>query len=60
MGLDNGSKFIIIGENIHTTRIVRRKGKLVNERPNGDEAVRYLDNNKKRHYLVIPEKIKSK
>ena len=58
MGLDNGSKFIIIGENIHTTRIVRRKGKLVNERPNGDEAVRYLDNNKKRRYLIIPEKIK--
>ena len=58
MGLDNGGKFIIIGENIHTTRIVRRKGKLVNERPNGDEAVRYLDGNKKRHYLVIPEKIK--
>ena len=58
MGLDNGGKFIIIGENIHTTRIVRRKGKLVNERPNGDEAVRYLDNNKKRRYLVIPEKIK--
>jgi len=58
VGLDNGSKFIIIGENIHTTRIVRRKGKLVNERPNGDEAVRYLDNNKKRRYLIIPEKIK--
>jgi len=58
VGLDNGSKFIIIGENIHTSRIVRRKGKLVNERPNGDEAVRYLDNNKKRRYLVIPEKIK--
>ena len=58
MGLDNGGKFIIIGENIHTTRIVRRKGKLVNERPNGDEAVRYLDNNKKRRYLIIPEKIK--
>ncbi|MEC8841304.1 MAG: dihydropteroate synthase [Candidatus Poribacteria bacterium] len=58
MGLDNGSKVIIIGENIHTSRVVRRKGKLVNERPNGDEAVRYLDNNKKRRYLVIPEKIK--
>ena len=58
MGLDNGGKFIIIGENIHTTRIVQRKGKLVNERPNGDEAVRYLDNNKKRRYLIIPEKIK--
>ena len=58
MGLNNGSKFIIIGENIHTTRVVRRKGKLVSERPNGDEAVRYLDVNKKRRYLVIPEKIK--
>ena len=58
MGLDDDSKFITIGENIHTTRVVRRKGKLVNERPNGDEAVRYLDVNKKRRYLVIPEKIK--
>ena len=58
MGLDDDSKFITIGENIHTTRVVRRKGKLVNERSNGDEAVRYLDVNKKRRYLVIPEKIK--
>ncbi|MAE18678.1 hypothetical protein CMK12_07075 [Candidatus Poribacteria bacterium] len=58
MKLGGDSKFIIIGENIHTTRVVLRKGKLVSERPNGDEVVRYLDRNKKRRYLVIPEKIK--
>jgi len=56
LGDDRG--FIIIGENIHTTRVVLRKGNLVTERPNGDEAVRYLNRSKKRHYLVIPEKIK--
>ncbi|SVD77853.1 uncharacterized protein METZ01_LOCUS430707, partial [marine metagenome] len=58
MKLGGDHEFIIIGENIHTTRVVLRKGKLVTERSNGDEAVRYLDGNKKRHYLVIPEKIK--
>ena len=58
MKLGSDHEFIIIGENIHTTRVVLRKGKLVTERSNGDEAVRYLDGNKKRHYLVIPEKIK--
>ena len=58
MKLGSESEFIIIGENIHTSRVVLRKGKLVTERSNGDEAVRYLDGNKKRHYLVIPEKIK--
>ena len=25
----NGKEFIIIGENVHTTRVVLRKGKLV-------------------------------
>ena len=28
-------EFIAIGENIHTTRIVLRKGKLVTSRPDG-------------------------
>ena len=58
MKLGGNHEFIIIGENIHTTRVVLRKGNLVTERPNGDEAVRYLDRSKKRHYMVIPEKIK--
>ena len=54
----NGRDFIIIGENVHTTRVVRRKGKLVTNNPEGVESVRYLDTNKKRCYLVIPESIK--
>jgi cobalamin-dependent methionine synthase I len=54
----NGQDFIIIGENVHTTRVVRRKGKLITNNPDGLESVRYLDRNKKRRYLVIPESIK--
>ncbi len=54
----NGQDFIIIGENVHTTRVVRRKGNLVTDNPAGLESVRYLGTNKKRRYLVIPESIK--
>ena len=51
----NGREFIIIGENVHTTRVVLRKGKLVTNNPDGVESVRYLDSRKKRRYLTIPE-----
>ncbi len=51
-------EFIVIGENIHTTRVVLRKGKLVTKNPDGMEAVRYYDTQKKRRYLVIPEEVK--
>ena len=51
-------EFIIIGENVHTSRILRRQGKLVTENPDGVESVRFLDVNKNRHYMVIPEEIK--
>lgn len=54
----NGLEFIIIGENVHTTRVVRRKGKLVTNNDDGVESIRYLDRNKKRRYLVIPDSIK--
>ena len=54
----NDLEFIIIGENAHATRVVLRKGKLVTKNPDGVESVRYLDRNKKRRYLVIPEDIK--
>ena len=54
----NGREFIIIGENVHTTRVVRRKGKLVTNNPDGDESIRYLDRNRKRRYLVVPNSIK--
>ena len=51
-------EFIIIGENVHTSRILLRKGKLVTENPDGVESIRYLDRDKNRRYLVIPEEIK--
>ncbi len=35
-------EFVVIGENIHTTRVVLRKGRLVVKNPEGVEAVRYL------------------
>ncbi len=54
-----GLDFIIVGENIHTTRVVLRKGKLVVDDPSGVESVRFYDKDKKRRYLPIPEKIKS-
>ena len=51
-------RFVAIGENIHTTRVVLRKGKLVTHSPDGAEAVRYSDASEKRRYLVIPEQVK--
>ena len=57
MGL-NCKEFIIIGENVHTTRVVLRKGKLVTNNRDGVESVRYLDSKKKRRYLTIPDDVK--
>lgn len=57
--VSKGLDFIIVGENIHTTRVVLRKGKLVVDDPSGVESVRFYDKDKKRRYLPIPEKIKS-
>ena len=51
-------EFIVIGENIHTTRVLLRKGKLVTSDPDGDDAVRFHDTDKKLRYLKIPEKVK--
>ena len=52
-GLDR--EFIIIGENIHTTRAVSRKGKLFVNDPNGAEAIRFFNTEGQRRYLVIDE-----
>ena len=60
MQLENREQhFIIIGENIHTTRVVLRKGKLVTTAPDGSEAVRYTAADGSTRYLVIPDYIKS-
>jgi 5-methyltetrahydrofolate--homocysteine methyltransferase len=57
-GLDR--EFFVIGENLHTTRVVLRPGKLVTDLPSGDEAVRYTTAAGETRYLVIPEDIKSR
>lgn len=51
-------EFVIIGENIHTTRVLLRKGKLVTTNPDGLEAVRFYDVDKRRRYLLIPKEIR--
>ena len=48
-------EFIIIGENIHTTRVISRKGKLIVNDPNGAEAIRFFNTAGQRCYLVIDE-----
>ncbi len=58
MKLDGGKEFIIIGENIHTTRVVLRNGKLVTTSPDGTEAVRFTTTSNDTRYLVIPDDIK--
>ena len=52
--------FYVIGENIHTTRVVLREGKLVTTSPSGQEAVRYVTTSGETRYLPIPEQFKSR
>jgi len=51
-------EFIAIGENIHTTRIVLRRGKHVTTTPDGEDAVRFLDAAGSECFLPIPDDIR--
>ena len=51
--------FVVIGENVHTTRVLLRKGKLIGDDPQGTESVRFRDGEGKRRFLAIPEKVKA-
>lgn len=57
-GLDR--EFVIIGENIHTTRVVLLQGKLVDKLPGGEEGVRYVDEQGQQRHLIIPDFIKAR
>jgi 5-methyltetrahydrofolate corrinoid/iron sulfur protein methyltransferase len=50
--------FVVIGENLHATRVLLRPGKHVVEAPSGEEAIRYTSASGETRYLVIPEEIK--
>jgi cobalamin-dependent methionine synthase I len=52
--------FYVIGENIHTTRVVLRGGKLVGTSPDGEEAIRYTTSAGEVRYLPILEEFKSR
>jgi 5-methyltetrahydrofolate--homocysteine methyltransferase len=51
-------EFIVVGENIHTTRIVLRRGKHVTTAPDGSEAIRFISTDEEERYLLIPDGIK--
>lgn len=48
------AEFRVIGENIHTTRIVRRPGPLVGTDEQGREAIRFADEHGVERWLPIP------
>ena len=52
-------EFTVIGENIHTTRVLLRKGKRIGARPDGTEAVCYPGEKGETWYLSIPEEVKA-
>ena len=51
-------EFVVIGENLHATRVLLRPGKHVVDAPSGEEAIRYTSASGEIRYLVIPEEIK--
>ena len=57
MGDGNG-RFTTIGENIHTTRVLLRRGKRIAEAPDGRESVRFRDRAGHGRYLPIPDAVK--
>ena len=50
--------FVVIGENLHTTRVLRSDGKFITTLPSGEAAVRYTTLEGETRHLVIPEDFK--
>ncbi|MAE62602.1 MAG: hypothetical protein CMJ49_14740 [Planctomycetaceae bacterium] len=55
-GLDR--EFTVIGENIHCTRVLLRKGKRIGPDPDGNESVLWTDPDGAERFLPIPDDIK--
>ncbi len=49
------NSFIVIGENIHTTRVLRRKGSRISDLADGRQAVNYRTRSGEVRHLPIPE-----
>jgi len=50
--------FTTIGENIHTTRVLLRKGRRITNNPEGVESIVYINLDGQTCYLPIPETVK--
>jgi 5-methyltetrahydrofolate--homocysteine methyltransferase len=55
---DAPTRFTIVGENIHTTRIVLRKGNRVKVLDDGTEGVRFHDTSGQTRYLTVPSEFR--
>ena len=59
MRLDgHDSDFIVIGENIHTTRVYLRSGVHVTTPPGGIESVRFVNANGDECFLPISDEVR--
>lgn len=59
MNIPNSQRpFVVVGENIHTTRVLSRKGKLVATDAAGNDIIRFRDTAGQRRTLAIPENYK--
>jgi 5-methyltetrahydrofolate corrinoid/iron sulfur protein methyltransferase len=54
----DAKRFIIIGENVHTTRIVRRPGPFVQIGEDGRESIAFSDESGRERFLPIPDEEK--
>ncbi len=52
-----GGSFLVIGENVHATRTVSRRGRLVVRRPDGREAVAFTDEHGADRSFAIPDAV---
>ena len=53
--VNSAEEFVIIGENIHTTRVVKLGGVFHQKLEDGDDAIKYRDADKQRHFMRVPE-----
>ena len=56
--IDSADQFTIIGENIHTTRIVLRNGRRATTLEDGTEAITFKSSEGSARHLTVPEHFK--
>jgi len=52
-------EFMVIGENVHTTRALLRRNKRITTNDSGDDAIIYVDQTGETRFLAIPEAIRN-